>query len=125
MGTEVLHPQGFLTKVAPVIVWKNYRNGNSYSTPINNNTLRKPQPLVRRVSEKTGSTPRRERELKPNHEDADDSYAGSGFFHSPSPRSLPLPSFFNKKQDSIAMAADHDGFDDSATKHLRQLLRLG
>ncbi|CAH1429504.1 unnamed protein product [Lactuca virosa] len=123
MGTEVLHPQDFLPKVAPVIVWKTYKNDKSYPTPINNNTLRKPQSL--RFSEKTGSTPRRERKLKPNHEDGDDSYAGSGFFHSPSPRSLPLPSFFNKKQDSMAMAADHDGFDDSATKHLRQLLRLG
>ncbi|GKC07556.1 hypothetical protein Tco_0999166 [Tanacetum coccineum] len=49
----------------------------------------------------------------------------SAFFHSPSPRSLPLPSFFNKKQDSMALVTDHDAFDDSATKHLCSLLRLG
>ncbi|KAK9065590.1 hypothetical protein SSX86_014991 [Deinandra increscens subsp. villosa] len=71
---------------------------------------------------------RKEPDLKPNCENGDDSYAGSGFFHSPSPRSLPLPSFFNKKQEeeSMAMAEDHGGgFDDSATKHLCRLLRLG
>ncbi|KAI3672779.1 hypothetical protein L6452_38879 [Arctium lappa] len=53
---------------------------------------------------------------------------GLGFFHSPSPRSLPLPSFINKKvqEGSVAMAVvDRGGFDDSATQHLRRLLRLG
>lgn len=49
-------------------------------------------------------------------------YAGSAFSLSPSPESLPLPSFFNKKQqndDSIANSAT-----DSATRDLRRLLRL-
>lgn len=52
-----------------------------------------------------------------------DVYAGSGFSNSPSPRSLPLPSFFNnanKKQDG----SDTTSFDDSATRDLRRLLRL-
>ncbi|XP_071727371.1 uncharacterized protein [Rutidosis leptorrhynchoides] len=99
MGTELLRPQDcFIINVAPVIVRKN-RNNNGY--------------------QKMGSASRRERELKPNF---DDSYAGSAYFHSPSPRSLPLPSFFNKKDDSMV---DHDGFDDSATKHICSLLRLG
>ncbi|XP_047313384.1 uncharacterized protein LOC124916678 [Impatiens glandulifera] len=39
-------------------------------------------------------------------------YAGSAFSMSPSPKSLPLPSFFNKT------------VDDSATRGLRRLLRL-
>ncbi|KAJ4955682.1 hypothetical protein NE237_012465 [Protea cynaroides] len=46
-----------------------------------------------------------------------DKYAGSAFSLSPSPRSLPLPSFFMKK-DGLAIV------DDSATKDLRRLLRL-
>ncbi|XWS13978.1 hypothetical protein CRYUN_Cryun36dG0084600 [Craigia yunnanensis] len=44
-----------------------------------------------------------------------DMYAGSAFFVSPAPSSLPLPSFSKKKQVSI---------DDSATRDLRRLLRL-
>lgn len=47
-----------------------------------------------------------------------DVYAGSAFSNSPSPRALPLPSFFNKKQD------DFKSFDDFATRDLRRLLRL-
>ncbi|KAJ4968007.1 hypothetical protein NE237_014708 [Protea cynaroides] len=46
-----------------------------------------------------------------------DVYAGSAFSLSPSPSSLPLPSFFMKK-DGLAI------IDDSATKDLRRLLRL-
>ncbi|XP_047313216.1 uncharacterized protein LOC124916529 [Impatiens glandulifera] len=46
-----------------------------------------------------------------------DIYAGSAFSMSPSPRSLPLPSFFNKIQASETV-------DDSATRDLRRLLRL-
>ncbi|KAL7210331.1 hypothetical protein ACSBR1_031817 [Camellia fascicularis] len=49
----------------------------------------------------------------------DREYAGSAFSMSPSPRSLPLPSFFNKKQVSKVAV---DG--DSATRDLRRLLRL-
>ncbi|MFS7928573.1 hypothetical protein Hanom_Chr04g00322361 [Helianthus anomalus] len=104
MGTEVLHPQDCFIKVAPVIVRK---NGHTYCTTTN-----------------MGSASASEPALKPNCENGDDSYAGSAFFHSPSPRSLPLPSFF-KKQDSMAMVDDDDAFDDSATKHLCRLLRLG
>lgn len=44
-----------------------------------------------------------------------DVYAGSAFFVSPAPSSLPLPSFSKKK---------HVSFDDSATRDLRRLLRL-
>lgn len=112
MGTEVLHPQDChcFINVDPIIVRK---NGNSCRTTTTNK------------NDYMGSTPITERELQPNCHNGDDSYAGSAFFHSPSPRSLPLPSFFNKKQDSMAMVTDHDAFDDSATKHLCSLLRLG
>lgn len=105
MGTEVLHPQldCFIINVAPVIIHKNGYN--------------KPPP------EKMGSASRKQPALKPNCENGDDSYAGSAFFHSPSPRSLPLPSFFNMKQESLV--EEHGGFDDSATKHICRLLRLG
>ncbi|KAL7123898.1 hypothetical protein ABFS83_14G012900 [Erythranthe nasuta] len=46
-------------------------------------------------------------------------YAGSGCFTSPSPRSVPLPSFFSKKEPEIC-----DLFEDGATRDLRRLLRL-
>ncbi|KAI3756106.1 hypothetical protein L1987_55919 [Smallanthus sonchifolius] len=100
MGTEVLHPlQDCFINLAPVI------HNDGHHTP----------------PEKMGSSSRRELNLKLDCENDDDnSYAGSGFFHSPSPKSLPFPSFFNKKQDSMAMVADHE-----ATKHLCRLLRLG
>ncbi|KAL6571550.1 hypothetical protein OROHE_003193 [Orobanche hederae] len=42
-----------------------------------------------------------------------DVYAGSAFSMSPSPRSVPLPSFFNRKDSN-----------DGATIDLRRLLRL-
>ncbi|KAF8387961.1 hypothetical protein HHK36_026627 [Tetracentron sinense] len=45
-------------------------------------------------------------------------YAGSAFFLSPSPSSLPLPSFSKKKEGVMTI------IDDSATKDLRRLLRL-
>ncbi|OIS98549.1 PREDICTED: uncharacterized protein LOC109232558 [Nicotiana attenuata] len=49
-----------------------------------------------------------------------DMYAGSAAFsNSPSPRSLPLPSFFNSKKQ-----VEFKSFDDSATRDLRRLLRL-
>ncbi|KAM7485164.1 hypothetical protein LguiA_001173 [Lonicera macranthoides] len=48
---------------------------------------------------------------------AGDTYAGSAFSLSPSPRALPLPSFFSKKQVA-------EFVDDSATRDLRRLLRL-
>ncbi|KAJ8766273.1 hypothetical protein K2173_022332 [Erythroxylum novogranatense] len=44
-----------------------------------------------------------------------DMYAGSAFFMSPAPSSLPLPSFSKRKQVSV---------DDLATRDLRRLLRL-
>lgn len=47
-----------------------------------------------------------------------DVYADSAYSNSPSPRALPLPSFFNKKQE------DFKSFDDFATRDLRRLLRL-
>ncbi|KAI3692435.1 hypothetical protein L6452_32251 [Arctium lappa] len=129
MGTEVLHPQDSFVNVPPQNFIANYdQNGGEYycyyySRPINNGGCRKMLQPLRRLPEKMGSAPRRV-----NDGDDSDSYAGSGFYHSPSPRSLPLPSFFNKKvqEGSMAMAAvDHGGFDDSATQHLRRLLRLG
>lgn len=46
-----------------------------------------------------------------------DVYAGSAFSMSPSPSSLPLPSFSKKKHVSTIV-------DDSATRDLRRLLRL-
>lgn len=50
-----------------------------------------------------------------------DVYAGSAFSLSPSPRSLPLPSFFNKKQQDYATI---NPSDNPATRDLRRLLRL-
>lgn len=49
-----------------------------------------------------------------------DGYAGSAFSMSPSPRSLPLPSFFKKHVEDGGVKL----FDDSATRDLRRLLRL-
>ncbi|KAL3626181.1 hypothetical protein CASFOL_029730 [Castilleja foliolosa] len=48
-----------------------------------------------------------------------DVYAGSAFILSPSPRSLPLPSFFNKKEQ-----INDDEEDNLATRDLRRMLRL-
>lgn len=47
-----------------------------------------------------------------------DVYAGSAFSNSPSPRSLPVPSFFSNPN------REQDGLDDSATRYLRRVLRL-
>ena len=47
-----------------------------------------------------------------------DVYAGSAFAVSPAPSSLPLPSFSKKKPVSTVV-------DDSATRDLRRLLRIG
>ncbi|KAD4178624.1 hypothetical protein E3N88_27215 [Mikania micrantha] len=99
MGTEVLQPQACFINVGPVIVTKNANNNDD---------------------EKMGSASRREVDVKLDCEKDDDWYAGSGFFNSPSPKSLPFPSFFNKKQENpMAMVADHE-----ATKQLCRLLRL-
>nr|GMD77387.1 proline-rich nuclear receptor coactivator [Ipomoea batatas] len=103
MGTEILRPQDCLgERVNPF-----HRRKNGYAVggggafyPRNN------RKQVIRVSRSSG-----------------DVYAGSGFSNSPSPRSLPLSSFFNnanKKQDG----SDTTSFDDSATRDLRRLLRL-
>ncbi|MCD9637772.1 hypothetical protein HAX54_021241 [Datura stramonium] len=51
-----------------------------------------------------------------------DVYAGSAFSNSPSPRSLPLPSFFNNNNHKKQV--EFKSFDDSATRDLRRLLRL-
>ncbi|CAA0807094.1 Unknown protein [Striga hermonthica] len=51
-----------------------------------------------------------------------DVYAGSAFSLSPSPRALPLPSFFNKKQQTDG--GEIRPLDDTATRDLRRLLRL-
>ncbi|KAL0367646.1 UNVERIFIED_CONTAM: hypothetical protein Sradi_3654700 [Sesamum radiatum] len=48
-------------------------------------------------------------------------YAGSAFYSSPSPRSVPLPSFFNKRDSNDCQS---EPFDDGATRDLRRLLRL-
>lgn len=49
-----------------------------------------------------------------------DTYAGSAFFTSPAPSSLPLPSFFKKDGGVGVKAVD----DMAATRDLRRLLRL-
>lgn len=64
----------------------------------------------------------------------DDVYAGSAFFVSPSPSSLPLPSFFNinnsnGNNNSMNISnhitiINNEEFHDSATRDLRRLLRL-
>ncbi|KAH6832972.1 hypothetical protein C2S53_000515 [Perilla frutescens var. hirtella] len=48
-----------------------------------------------------------------------DIYAGAGFETSPSPRCLPLPTFFNNKKGD-----EHEPFEDGATRSLRRMLRL-
>ncbi|MFS7922784.1 hypothetical protein Hanom_Chr03g00253061 [Helianthus anomalus] len=102
MGTEVLHPQDCFINVSLVI-----------GTKIATNNNQKPP-------EKMGSASRRDLNMKLHCVNDDDSYAGSAFFRSPSPKSLPFPSFFSKKHDSRDMVADRE-----ATKHLCRLLRLG
>ncbi|KAK6803795.1 hypothetical protein RDI58_001579 [Solanum bulbocastanum] len=52
-----------------------------------------------------------------------DVYAGSAFSNSPSPRSLPLPSFFNNMNNNKKQV-EFKSFDDSASRDLRRLLRL-
>lgn len=47
-----------------------------------------------------------------------DVYAGSAFSQSPSPSSLPLPTF-SRKREGLAVV------DDTATRDLRRLLRIG
>ncbi|KAL8121678.1 uncharacterized protein LOC141659197 [Apium graveolens] len=49
-----------------------------------------------------------------------DTYAGSAFFTSPAPSSLPLPSFFKKDCGGGVKTVD----DSAATRDLRRLLRL-
>lgn len=49
-----------------------------------------------------------------------DEYSGSAFYSSPSPRSVPVPSFFLKQ----LVHGEIKLFDDSASKDLRRLLRL-
>ncbi|MFX6532705.1 proline-rich nuclear receptor coactivator motif-containing protein [Acinetobacter baumannii] len=61
--------------------------------------------------------PKQIRHVKVKSQPAD-VYAGSAFFTSPSPKSVPLPSFFSKKIEI------EKPFDDSATRDLRRLLRL-
>ncbi|KAH0730644.1 hypothetical protein KY285_001556 [Solanum tuberosum] len=55
-----------------------------------------------------------------------DVYAGSAFSNSPSPRSLPLPSFFNNmnNNNNNKKQVEFKLFDDSASRDLRRLLRL-
>lgn len=54
----------------------------------------------------------------------DDVYAGSAFFVSPSPSSLPLPSFFNTSTNTNTNNSGSNMDNDSATRDLRRLLRL-
>ncbi|KAL3508015.1 hypothetical protein ACH5RR_033397 [Cinchona calisaya] len=61
----------------------------------------------------------------------DDLYAGSAFFSSPSPSSLPFPSFFNVNNNHRLprhhhhhLATNKVNSHDSATRDLRRLLRL-
>ncbi|CAN4113524.1 unnamed protein product [Withania somnifera] len=53
-----------------------------------------------------------------------DVYAGSAFSNSPSPRSLPLPSFFSNMNNNNKKQVELTPVDDSATRDLRRLLRL-
>ncbi|KAK6146106.1 hypothetical protein DH2020_019975 [Rehmannia glutinosa] len=51
-----------------------------------------------------------------------DIYAGSAFSMSPSPRSVPLPSFFNKDNKDLNDCQSKQFYD--ATRDLRRILRL-
>ncbi|KAF8392509.1 hypothetical protein HHK36_022852 [Tetracentron sinense] len=123
MGTEILHSQDCLIdrlRVAPAVL------------PRRKSKKRVPQsePLISKKSSsddlKTGCN---SYDLKKRNDFLKkksflspvavrcDVYAGSACSLSPSPSSLPLPSFFTKKEN-LAI------FEDSATKDLRRLLRL-
>ncbi|KAK6146114.1 hypothetical protein DH2020_019983 [Rehmannia glutinosa] len=52
-----------------------------------------------------------------------DIYAGSAFSMSPSPRSVPVPSFFNKDNKKDLIDCENKQFYD-ATRYLRRILRL-
>ncbi|GFZ08943.1 hypothetical protein Acr_20g0007510 [Actinidia rufa] len=107
------------------------RRGESLDSKLHGGDKRHPQPpaktsrddLVVYGTERLGPDPERIRDLKSvllsPAIGSGDVYAGSAFSTSPSPRSLPLPSFFNKKQVSKVA-----GGNDPATRDLRRLLRL-
>ncbi|PHT40962.1 hypothetical protein CQW23_19816 [Capsicum baccatum] len=67
--------------------------------------------LVLSTADRLGPEP----DMVPKHVTIADLYAGSAFFSSPPPSSLPLPAFFKKKSDED----NHE-----ATSDLRRLLRL-
>ncbi|PHU09754.1 hypothetical protein BC332_21614 [Capsicum chinense] len=67
--------------------------------------------LVLSTTDRLGPEP----DMVPKHVTIADLYAGSAFFSSPPPSSLPLPAFFKKKSD---------GDNHEATSDLRRLLRL-
>lgn len=76
----------------------------------------KPTP-AKKAETRIGSDPDQIRVADPGPKTPVNLYAGSAFFASPSPDSLPLPSFSKKKQMNLVV-------DDSATRDLRRLLRL-
>ncbi|PSS01468.1 Reticulon-1 like [Actinidia chinensis var. chinensis] len=107
------------------------RRGESLDSKLHGGDKRHPPPPAKTSSddlavygtERLGPDPERIRDLKSvllsPALGSGDVYAGSAFSTSPSPRSLPLPSFFNKKQVSKVA-----GGNDPATRDLRRLLRL-
>ncbi|KAJ8620657.1 hypothetical protein MRB53_029186 [Persea americana] len=135
MGTEILHPQHCLNQ--------RFRSVHSISTPPSSSssgrrTYANPNPNPRfdnkrRDSRKSPNPTimRRGRDFRGKAVSFDvivsgigrletnsDVYAGSAFSQSPSPSSLPLPTF-SRKREGVAVV------DDTATRDLRRLLRIG
>lgn len=76
---------------------------------------------LKSFSERLGPNPDKvSADLKLLKSRSGDVYAGSTFDMSPSPRALPLPKFSLRKE-AVAIST----VDDSATKDLRRLLRIG
>ena len=145
MGTEVLRPHDFLVeriRLPQATVFPRRRNGYngrtkkkasepSIAKPITilkrgekldpNPKARFGNDLVASGTERIGPDPVvvmkqvRVKDLNPNPKPV--LYAGSAFSVSPAPETLPLPSFFRRKEASVVV-------DDSATRDLRRLLRL-
>ncbi|RVW55683.1 hypothetical protein CK203_001422 [Vitis vinifera] len=111
--------------VGPVTI---LRRGESLDSKLKSEALKKngEEEMIVSGTERLGPDPEmvpkqiRIKDLKPfafSVAAKPDMYAGSAFALSPSPSSLPLPSFSRKKQMSPVV-------DDWATKDLRRLLRL-
>lgn len=138
METEILHPQDCLNRrfrssrsiSSPSSCRQAYANPNPRSDHKRRDSKKypnpSPNPILRRGREFRGN----DRKKTVTFEGRDpigsgigrletrDVYAGSAFSQSPSPSSLPLPTF-SRRREGLAVV------DDTATRDLRRLLRIG